>query len=302
MPPNSVELVVTVKDLMGRYRNVDRVALALLALGRPISEPRVRTAYLRFLERQEQSFLPLASIFSAPAEAAWGDAAVAMLTDLMRASRSFRWARSAARGLQMLGESRTQPGTATPHATALDATWDYVENVTKIMVGGDLGSDEAVSELLTTLPIQSSIPTSEQVRMTKAIHKAISLASLRQIATEAPIEEITRACDEVAHLLIAYIALFDLGQYLVERERKQVSLPLSAIFNPDPSLLAIVSLWLASIKRNPDTGPELNSWLNKMREATTDPRPRLHRRQGGSDRSRVQGTQKHRRSRRAGGA
>lgn len=267
-PPNSVQSVGAVKDLMNRYRNVDRVALGLLAFGWPVSESRVRLAYLHFLERQEQSFAPLAAIFGAPADADWGDLAVAMLTNLMRTSRSFQWARRAARGLQALSESDTPPTDGNHSAQASDATWDYVENVTKIMVHGDLGSDEAVRDLIATFPIQHSIPSSEQVRLTKATHRTIRLTSLGQTAMEAPIEEITRACDDVAELLVAYFALIDLGQYLVEG--KQVSLPLSSIFTPDPSVLAIAGLWLASLKRNPEIGPELDSWLDGMRETTTD--------------------------------
>jgi hypothetical protein len=267
MPPNSVELVVTVKDLMGRYRNVDRVALALLALGWPVvSEPRVRTAYLRFLERQEQSLRPLASIFDAPADAAWGNAAVALLTNLMRTSRSFQWARRAARGLQVFGESAAQSGQASTKGKASDATWDYVENVTKIMVGGDLGSDEAVSELLTTLPIQSSIPTSEQVRMTKAIHKAISLASLRQIATEAPIEEITRACDEVVSVVVGYLVMMDAAPYIGDDEPAWEPPVLCEILNIDPSALASLGLLVASFKRDPEAGEELTNAVINLSE------------------------------------
>lgn len=266
-PPNSIQLVVTVKDLMERYRNVDRVALGLLAFGWPVSESRVRTAYLRFLERQELSLVPLAAIFGAPADADWGDAAVAMLTNLMRTSRSFQWARRAARGLQTIGKSDTPSDN--PNTTqASDATWDYLENVTKIMVNGGLDSDEAVSDLLTALPTQSPMPISEQVRVTKAVHSASGLTALKRIAVEAPMDEIACACTEIAHLFIGYIAMFDAAPYLGDQVPEQPPQPLCSMFDLDPSVFARIALMLASIKRNPEIGPGLTRWLGEMYEPT----------------------------------
>jgi hypothetical protein len=261
-PPNSVQLVVTVKELMSRYRNVDRVALGLLAFGWPVSEPTVRTAYRHFLERQEQSFIPLASIFEALRTAKQGDPLTSVL------DQAVAWIESTIRSHRLNWARRAAHIHTTDEISVTDATWEYLENVVKIMVSGDLGSDDAVRDLLAAFPLQSSMPTGEQVRVTKAAHNAIRLSSLSHIAAEAPIEEITQACDEVAELLVAYFALFDFGQYLVEG--KEVSLPLSSAFTPDPSFLAVVGMWLVSLKRSPEIGPELCSWLDGMRDTTID--------------------------------
>jgi hypothetical protein len=258
--PDSVEAVRAVKELMARYRNIDRVALGLLALGWPVSELRVRAACLRFLDRQERSFMSLYSIFEptedeATEDSAWADAAVPALTEHMSTSRSFQWARRAARGLQILSDRDAQLGKAS------DATWDYMENVTNIMVRGGLGSDQAVRELLTALPIQSSIPIGEQVRVTKAMHRASSLAARQWVAAEAPVEEIICTCDELVSIVVGYLVMMDAVPYLGGQMPDPTPPLLCTVLELDPSSLAYLSLHIVAIKHDPEIGEETTSWL-----------------------------------------
>lgn len=180
-----------------------------------------------------------------------------MLAELLRSSRYFRWARRTAQGLEELAANNGRP-----QSPVVDATWDYVENVTNIFVKGDLGSDEAVRELLDMLPVQSPIPIGEQVRVTKALHRAMQLSTLRQVATEATPEEITRACDELVSVVMGYLVMMDAAPYLGGRVPEPVPPLLCAVFELDPSFLASIGLLVAAIKRDPEIGEELTSWLD----------------------------------------
>ncbi len=252
--PREVERVQAVGELMARYHNTDRVALGLLALGYEPREDRLRAAYDRFLERQERWFVMLAAIFDAPPESVEADKAVANFTVALRTSRHFRWARRAARALQQFAANREQP-----QSPAVDATWDYVENVTSIFIKGGLGSDQAVRELLGVLPMESPLPMDDQVRITKALHRATKLSTLKRIAAEVPLAELTQACDEVVTIVVGYLVSMDAGPYLNGKTPESPAPLLCEVINIDPSALAYFGLLIASFKRDPEAGEELTN-------------------------------------------
>lgn len=269
--PRDVERVRAVAELMNRYHDVDRVALGLLALGFTPREDRLREAYDRFLVRQQESFTPLDAIFNVLRKAKRGaspelDAAVAWLETLVNSPR-MEWARRVA----SVHESEDVP--------LPDATLEYLENVSKIFVRGSLGSDEAVEGLLTAFAarmeslmpgssrLPSALPMSEQVRMLKAMQRATKVSTLRRLAAEAPLSEITRACDELVTVVVGYLVLIDSAPYIGDGEPAWAPPPvLCEILNIDPSALASLGLLVASFKRDPEVGEELTNAVTNLSE------------------------------------
>jgi hypothetical protein len=269
--PREVERVQAVGELMARYHSVDRVALGLLAFGYTPSEERLRGAYDRFLARQQEWFTPLDAILTVLREAKHGDPrtpdldkAVAWVEGLIKSPR-FKWAR----GVASIHESEDVP--------LPDATWEYLENVSGIFARGSLGSDEAVEGVLASLaarmPPESAAllnakPVAEQVGVLKALQRATRVSTLRRVAAEASLDELTRACDEVVCVVVGYLVLMDAAPYLGDGEPEWEPPVLCEILNIDPSALAYVGLLAASFKRDTEFGDELAEWLGSARELT----------------------------------
>lgn len=268
--PRDVERVTAVAELMDRYHDVDRVALGLLALGFTPQEDRLRAAYDRFLARQQESFTPLDAIFNVLRKAKRGaspelDAAVVWLETLVNSPR-MEWARRVA----SVHESEDVP--------LPDATLEYLENVSKIFVSGSLGSDEAVERLLAAfaarmeslVPGSSRVPNElsmpEQVRTLKAMQRATRVSTLRRLAAEAPLDEITRACDELVTVVVGYLVLIDSAPYIGDGEPAWEPPVLCEVLNIDPSALASLGLLVASFKRDPEAGEELTNAVINLSE------------------------------------
>ncbi len=269
--PRDVERVRAVGELMARYHSVDRAALGLLALGYTPREERLRGAFDRFLARQEEWFTPMDAIFNVLREAKQGDPrtpdldkAVAWVEGLIKTPR-LEWARRVA----SIHESDDSP--------LPDATWEYLENVSRIFARGSLGSDEAVEGLIAafraTMPPESAAlldrkPIAEQVAVLKALQRATKVSTLRDVAAEAPLDELTQACDEVVCVVVGYLVMIDAAPYLGDGEPEQEPPVLCEILNIDPSALAYFGLLAASFKRDPEIGDELAQWLASFRELT----------------------------------
>ncbi len=269
--PRDVERVQAISELMASYHSVDRVALGLLALGYAPSEDRLRGAYDRLLARQQDSLTPLHAILTAMREAGTGDprtpqldGAVAWVEALIR-SPGLAWARNRA----SLHESADQP--------LPDATWEYLENATSIHVRGTLGSDDAAERLLNAfaarLPAEAGArmnekPIAEQVAMWNALQRASKISTLRYVAANAPLGEITRACDEVVCVVVGYLVMIDAAPYLGDDEPTWDPPVLCEILNIDPSALAYYGLLAASFKRDPEYGAEVTELLASWRELT----------------------------------
>lgn len=265
--PRDVERVQAVSELMASYHSVDRVALGLLALGYTPSEDRLRGAYDRLLARQQDSLTPLHSALTAMREAGTGDprtrqldGAVAWVEALIR-SPGLAWARNRA----ILHESEDQP--------LPDATWEYLENATNIHVRGTLGSDEAAERLLNAfaarMPAGAGMnekPIAEQVAMWNALQRASKISTLRHVAANAPLGELTRACDEVVCVVVGYLVMIDAAPYLGDDEPTWEPPVLCEILNIDPSALAYYGLLAASFKRDPEYGAEVTELLASWRD------------------------------------
>jgi hypothetical protein len=263
-----VERVQAVSELMASYHSVDRVALGLLALGYTPSEDRLRGAYDRLLARQQDSLAPLHAALTAMKEAKTDDpatpqldAAMAWVEALIR-SPGLAWARNRA----SLHESEDVP--------LPDATWEYLENATSIHVRGTLGSDDAAERLLNAfaarMPAEAGArmnekPIAEQVAMWNALQRASKISTLRHVAANAPLGEITQACDEVVCVVVGYLVMMDAAPYIGDGEPAWEPPVLCEILNIDPSALAYYGLLAASFKRDPKYGAEVTELLASWR-------------------------------------
>jgi DNA-binding transcriptional MerR regulator len=269
--PRDVERVRAVAELMARYHNVDRVALGLQALGYAPSEESLRGAYDRLLARQEEWFTPLNAVFNAMAEAKSDDpmtpeldGAVAWVEALIR-SPELAWARTRA----SLHESEEFP--------LPDATWEYLENASSIHVRGSLGSDEAAERLLSAFAarmpsgaakLMNERPMAEQVAAWSALQRATKISTLREVAADAPLEELAQACDEVVSVVVGFLVMMDAAPYIGDDEPELEPPLLCEVLNIDPSTLAYYALLSASAKRDPEIGAEIAEWLASWRELT----------------------------------
>jgi hypothetical protein len=104
------------------------------------------------------------------------------------------------------------------------------------------------------------------VRVTKVLHRAMQLSALRRVATEAPFDEITHACDQLVSVVVGYLVMMDAAPYLGGRTPEATPPLLCEVFKLDASGLANLGLLVAAIKCDPEIGEELTSWL----EATCD--------------------------------
>ncbi|HTZ65209.1 MAG TPA: MerR family transcriptional regulator [Solirubrobacteraceae bacterium] len=268
--PRDVERVRAVAELMARYRSVDLVGLSLLGLGYALSEDRLRGAYDRLLARQQEWFAPLDAIFNAMREARPGDPRTPAL------DRAFAWVEGAIGNPQLEWARRAASIHESDDVPLPDATWKYLENISRMFVRGSLGSDEAVEHLLAALAARvpgsqallNAEPFAEQVGMVKALPRATKLSTLRRIAAEAPLDELVCACDEVVGVVVGYLVMIDAAPYIGDCEPEREPPVLCELLNIDPSLLGYLGLLVASFKRDPEVGDEFAAWLASWRALT----------------------------------
>lgn len=155
-----------------------------------------------------------------------------------------------------------------------DATWEYLENATSIHVRGTLGSDEAAERLLNVFAARmpagagarmNEKPIAEQVAMWNALQRASKISTLRHVAANTPLGELTRACDEVVCVVVGYLVMIDAAPYLRDDEPAWDPPVLCEILNIDPSALAYYGLLAASFKRDPEYGAEVSELLASWR-------------------------------------
>jgi hypothetical protein len=240
--------------MVARYRNLDWAALGLLALGWHVCADRVRSAHLAWIRSQHQSLSAIEQILTAPADAAWGDAAVAALHTALTTHRGFRTLRN---------KVPRQTGLRRP-----DAAWDHLARVAALFLHGSIG-DHATADLLAAVgPRQGNL--GEQIDLSRAVQEALSATALARVAADADESEIVEAADQLVFTYFFLLILVDGGIAITTSPQDRPE-PLSAHLDADPLALARMALALASVKRHPRVGPPLGDWLTDLCKDGTAP-------------------------------
>ena len=237
-PASVIEQATVAREMVRRYHSLDAALLGMFGLGWPVRD-RLRAAHLRRITETHHRLRIYEQILDAPADAEWGNHAVAALARALTKARGFRPIRLAA---------MRQPG-----ERVVDATWDHLVRISNLGLHGPLG-DDATAEMLSRLGMAGG-DLDAKVAASRTVQNAFQLTQLVEAAVHAEFSALIAARDAAVGARLAVIALFDMGAPLAAQPGERPLL-FSEHFDLDPALLACEGLSFAALVRQPGFGEE----------------------------------------------